>query len=154
MRSAYIAAARRTPIGRLRGALSALSAAELGAAAVAAVLKETDVDPAAVDDVVMGQVLTGGAGQNPARQTAVQAGLPVSTPAMTINQVCGSGLRAVALGMQAIANDDASIVVAGGQDSMSRAPHLLHGARDGFRSGDQRLADSMVVDGLWHAFHG
>ncbi|MDX8452328.1 acetyl-CoA C-acetyltransferase [Mesorhizobium sp. VK9D] len=153
MRSAYIAAARRTPIGKLNGALSVLSASELGAVATAALLKDADLDPGAIDEVIMGQVLTGGAGQNPARQTALKAGLPVTTPAMGVNQVCGAGQRSLHLAAQAIKCGDADLIVAGGQDSMSQAPHLLYGVRTGVRSGDQRLVDSMVVDGLWDAFH-
>jgi len=153
MNTVYLIAAKRTPIGKLCGSLASRSAAELGAAAVASLLAETSLDSAAVDEVIMGQVLSGGAGQNPARQTTLKAGLPVSTPALTVNQVCGAGQRSLHLAAQAIKCGDAGIVIAGGQDSMSRAPHLLYGARDGIKSGDRRLVDSMIVDGLWDAFH-
>lgn len=153
MQRPYIVAARRTPIGKLCGALSSLSAAELGAAVTASLLMETGVEGEAVDEVIMGQVLTGGAGQNPARQTALKAGLPVTTPALTVNQVCGGGQRSLHLAAQAIKCGDADFIIAGGQDSMSRAPHLLYSAREGIRMGDRQIADSMIVDGLWDAFH-
>ena len=153
MSEVFIGAARRTPIGRLSGALAEKSAAELGSEAVVSAMRDLDLDPGAVDDVIIGQVLSGGAGQNPARQTAVFSGLPVSTPAMTINQVCGAGMRSVHLASLAIRAGEADIVVAGGQDSMSRAPHVLYDARRPSKPGTHRLQDSMVVDGLWDAFH-
>jgi acetyl-CoA C-acetyltransferase len=148
-----IIAAKRTPIGKLNGSLSGLSAAELGAMVISALLEETGLEGGQVDEVVMGQVLTGGAGQNPARQAALRAGIPVNIPAMTVNKVCGAGQKSIHLAAQAIQCGDADIVVAGGQDSMSAAPHLLYGMRGGARMGDQTVKDSMIVDGLWDAFH-
>lgn len=148
-----IVAAKRTPIGKLNGSLSGLSAAELGAMVISALLEETGLEGGQVDEVVMGQVLTGGAGQNPARQAALRAGIPVNVPAMTVNKVCGAGQKSIHLAAQAIQCGDADVVVAGGQDSMSAAPHLLYGLRGGARMGDQTVKDSMIVDGLWDAFH-
>jgi acetyl-CoA C-acetyltransferase len=116
-------------------------------------LKRAKIEPAQVDEVILGQVLTAGAGQNPARQAAIKAGLPFAVPAMTINKVCGSGLKAVMLAAQAIANGDAQIVIAGGQENMSLAPHVLPGSRDGFRMGDVKMIDSMIVDGLWDVYN-
>lgn len=153
MSDVFIGAAKRTPIGRLNGALATKSAVELGTDAVVAALRDIDLDPEAVDDVVLGQVLSGGAGQNPARQTALMSGLPIGTPAMTINQVCGAGMRSVHLAGLAIRAGEADIVVAGGQDSMSKAPHVLYDARTPSKPGNQQLHDSMIVDGLWDAFH-
>jgi acetyl-CoA C-acetyltransferase len=153
VREVYLVAAKRTPIGKLCGALSRLSAAELGAAAAAALIAETQLPPQAFDEISMGQVLTGGAGQNPARQAAIKAGLPVSTPAMTVNQVCAAGQRSMHLAAQAIKCGDADLIIAGGQDSMSRAPRLFYDGRQGLRAGDAAMADSMIVDGLWDAFH-
>ena len=147
-----IAAAKRTPIGRLNGAFSELSAAELGAQVIAAMLAEADLDPVAVDDVLIGQVLTGGTGQNPARQAALGAGLPESVPAMCLNMVCGAGQRSIHLAAQAIKAGDAGFVVAGGQDSMTQAPHFFH-ARAGRKMVDETAQDMMVTDGLWDAFH-
>ncbi len=147
-----IAAAGRTAVGNFQGALASLPASELGARVIAAVLQRAGVSPQRVDEVIMGQVLTAGCGQNPARQAALAAGLPVTTPAMTINKVCGSGLKAVHLASQAIRCGDATIVVAGGQESMSQAPHLLPGSRDGQRLGDWPLRDSVLEDGLLDAF--
>ncbi|MGE0005428.1 MAG: acetyl-CoA C-acetyltransferase [Parvibaculaceae bacterium] len=151
---AYIVAAKRSPIGKLNGSLSGLPASAIGAQVIAGMIAESALDPAAVSDVVMGQVLTGGAGQNPARQAALGAGLPVTTPALTVNQVCGAGQRSIHLAAQAIQCGDAEIVVAGGQDSMTEAPHLLYGMRRGHRMGEQTVRDSMLVDGLTDAFHG
>ena len=153
MRDAYIAAARRTPIGRLSGALAACAASDLGAAVLRALTEGAGIDPIAVDEVILGQVLTGGAGQNPARQSALKAGLPVSVPATTVNMVCGAGQRSIHFAAQAIMCGDAEIVLAGGQDSMTQAPHLLHGLRDKGRTGHRTIEDSMVKDGLWDAFH-
>ena len=153
MSGIYIAAARRSAIGRLGGALSQLSAVEIGAQVIEAMLADAGVDPADIDDVIIGQVLTGGAGQNPARQTAIRAGLPVSVPAMTINMVCGGGQRSIHLAAQAIRAGDADLVIAGGQDSMSRAPFVLDAVRTGQRMGDAQARDMMIVDGLWDAFH-
>lgn len=149
----FIVAAKRTAIARLNGSLASETAADLGAVVIRSLLKEADIAGDAVDEVIMGQVLTGGAGQNPARQAALAAGIPVSVPAMTVNKVCGAGQKSIHLAAQAIRCGDADIVIAGGQDSMSRAPHLLYGLRGGIRAGDQRVKDSMVVDGLWDAFH-
>ncbi len=149
----YIVAAKRTPIGKLNGALAGLSAADLGAAVINALICETAIDPASVSEVIMGQVLTGGAGQNPARQAAIKAGIPVGVSALTVNQVCGAGQRSIHLAAQAIRCGDADIVISGGQDSMTEAPHLLYGMRAGVKAGDRTVKDSMVVDGLWDAFH-
>lgn len=148
-----IVAARRSPIGKLAGSLSDLSAVELGAAVIADMLRETSLDPASVDEVIMGQVLSGGAGQNPARQAALKAGLPVATTASTLNMVCGAGQKSLHGAVQAIRCGDAEVMIAGGQDSMSRAPHLLFAGRKGQRMGDATMRDMMVIDGLWDAFH-
>lgn len=148
-----ITAARRTPIARLNGSLAGETAAALGARVIAALLAESGVDGAEIDEVIMGQVLTGGAGQNPARQAALSAGIPVNVPAMTVNKVCGAGQKSIHLAAQAIRCGDADIIIAGGQDSMSQAPHLMYGMRSGVRMGDQTVKDSMIVDGLWDAFH-
>ncbi len=148
-----IASAARTPVGAFNGALSSLPAHELGAVAIRAALDRAGVDPADVDEVVMGQVLQAGAGQGPARQASIKAGIPVEAPAWSLNQLCGSGLRAVALGFQQIREGSADIVVAGGQESMSQAPHAQN-LRAGQKMGDLALVDTMVKDGLWDAFHG
>ncbi|HID7388946.1 TPA: acetyl-CoA C-acyltransferase, partial [Klebsiella pneumoniae] len=148
-----IVAAVRTPVGSFRGAFAPLSAVDLGAAVVRGLLERCQLPPAAVDELIFGQVLTAGCGQNPARQTALRAGLPVDTPAVTVNLVCGSGLKAVQQAVQAIRCGDAGIVIAGGQESMSNAPYLMHGARDGLRFGHASLQDSMIQDGLWDAFN-
>ena len=148
-----IVSACRTPIGNLSGSLSKFSGADLGALVIKEALSRAKVDPAEVSDVIMGQVLTGAAGQNPARQAAIAAGVPNSTPAMTINHVCGSGLRAILLASQAIAAGDARIVVAGGQESMTNAPHALPGSRAGWRLGNAKVVDTMVHDGLWDVFN-
>ncbi|MCB1883092.1 MAG: acetyl-CoA C-acetyltransferase [Geminicoccaceae bacterium] len=153
MRDAYIAAAKRTPIGRLSGALAGCAASDLGAAVLRALTEGVGLDPEGVDEVILGQVLTGGAGQNPARQSAIKAGLPVSVPAATVNMVCGAGQRSIHLAAQAIKCGDAEVVLAGGQDSMTQAPHLLYGLREPVKTGDRTVKDSMVVDGLWDAFH-
>jgi acetyl-CoA C-acetyltransferase len=147
-----IVAAVRTPIGSFMGALSTLSAAQLGAVAITGALDKANLAAAEVDEVVFGQVLTAGCGQNPARQAAMAAGIPAEKTAYTINQVCGSGLRTVALAAQSIALGDATIVVAGGQESMSNAPHAQV-LRTGIKMGDASLVDTMVKDGLWDAFH-
>lgn len=147
-----IVAARRTPIGNLGGALSGLSASELGRIAVQSVLTDAKLSPVDVDDVILGQVLTAGVGQNPARQTAIAAGIPHEKTALTVNQVCGSGLRSVALGMQAIASGDSSVVVAGGQESMSQSPHCV-AMRAGVKFGNVEMVDTMIRDGLWDAFN-
>lgn len=148
-----IVAAGRTAVGNFNGSLAGLPAKELGATVIRALLERSGVKPEQVEEVILGQVLTAGNGQNPARQAALLAGLPDSVPAMTINKVCGSGLKAVHLATQAVACGDAEIVIAGGQESMSQAPHLLPGSRNGQKMGDWRMADHMIVDGLWDAFN-
>src|SRR5213595_3063266 len=153
MEEIYIVGAVRTPIGKLGGTLAKTSATDLGALVIRDVLKRAGVKPEQVSEVIMGQVLTAGVGQNPARQAAIKAGLPDMIPAMTINKVCGSGLKAAMLGAQSIFHGDADIVVAGGQESMSLAPHAMNGSRDGFRMGDAKLVDTMIVDGLWDVFN-
>jgi len=151
--SVVIVSAKRTAIGSFLGSLSSLSAVELGKVAVTAALKDAGVSPADVDEVILGQVLTGACGQNPARQTAIGAGIPIDKTAITINQVCGSGLRAVAMGLQSIKNGDANIVVAGGQESMSQSVHAAN-LRNGTKMGDMQFTDTMIKDGLWDAFNG
>ncbi|HHA2004404.1 TPA: acetyl-CoA C-acetyltransferase [Enterobacter cloacae] len=153
MKNVMIVGATRTPIGSFRGSLSPRSAVELGAVAVRRLLEESSLSAGDTDELIFGQVLTAGCGQNPARQTAIAAGLPVSTPATTVNLVCGAGLKAVQLAAQAIRCGDAEVVIAGGQESMSNAPYLLDGARSGLRFGHTGLQDSMIVDGLWDAFN-
>ncbi|MGI9483910.1 MAG: acetyl-CoA C-acetyltransferase [Hyphomicrobiales bacterium] len=148
-----IVAAGRTPVGSFNGAFSSVPAHELGSTVVAGVLERAGVDGKDVDEVILGQVLTAGQGQNPARQASINAGLPIETTAWNLNQVCGSGLRAVALGMQQIANGDADIIVAGGQENMSMSPHAAH-LRDGHKMGDYKMVDTMIKDGLWDAFNG
>jgi len=148
-----IVSAARTPVGSFNGALSTLTAHALGEIAIKAALNRAGVAPADVDEVIMGQVLTAVQGQNPARQAAVAAGIPVEATAFGVNQVCGSGLRAVALGAQQIATGDADIVVAGGQESMSLSPHCAH-LRTGQKMGAMEFIDSMIKDGLWDAFNG
>ena len=150
---AVIVAAARTPIGAFGGSLAKIPACSLGATVLKRLLEQTGVAPERVDEVIMGQVLTAGAGQNPARQAAIVAGLPHSVPAMTINKVCGSGLKAVHLAAQAIKCDDAAIILAGGQENMSLAPHVLPQSRGGAKMGDWKLVDSMIADGLWDAFN-
>ncbi len=148
-----IATAGRTAIGSFGGSLSEISASSLGARVIAALLKRGGIKPEQVDEVIMGQILTAGVGQNPARQAAIEAGLPYSVPCMTINKVCGSGLKAVQLAAQAIRCGDAEIVIAGGQESMSLAPHALPKSRTGTKMGDWALKDTMIVDGLWDVFN-
>jgi acetyl-CoA C-acetyltransferase len=145
--------AGRSAIGTFGGSLSSLSATEIGTAVLKGLLARTGIAPDQIDEVILGQVLTAGVGQNPARQTTLNAGLPPSVPAMTINKVCGSGLKAVHLAMQAVACGDADIVIAGGQESMSQSAHVLPRSRDGQRMGDWSLKDTMIVDGLWDAFN-
>src|SRR5438067_4906944 len=153
MEDVVIVAAGRTAIGKFGGTLAKIPATELGAQVVKQLLAKTGIDPASVSEVIMGQVLTAGVGQNPARQTVIKAGLPDSVPASTLNVVCGSGLRATHLAAQAIKCGDASIVIAGGQENMSASPHVLNGSRDGFRMGDTKLVDTMIVDGLWDVYN-
>jgi acetyl-CoA C-acetyltransferase len=148
-----IVSAARTPVGAFNGAFANLPAHELGQVAIKEVLNRAGVDPAQVSEVIMGQILTAAEGQNPARQASIGAGIPVESPAWGINMLCGSGLRAVALGYQAIVNGDSDIVVAGGQESMSMAPHAQH-LRNGVKMGDFKLVDTMIKDGLWDAFNG
>ena len=153
MTEVVIVAAGRTAIGKFGGALAKIPAADLGAHVIRALLAKTGINPEGVSEVIMGQVLTAGIGQNGARQASLKAGLPDMVPAMTINKVCGSGLKAAHLAAQAIKCGDAGIVVAGGQENMSLSPHVLAGSRDGFRMGDGKLVDSMVVDGLWDVYN-
>src|SRR5437870_635867 len=148
-----IVSAARTPVGSFNGALSGLPAHELGKTAISEALKRAGVEGTEVSEVLMGQSLTAGQGQNPARQASIAAGVPVESPAWGVNQLCGSGLRAVALGYQAIMNGDSDIVVAGGQESMSMAPHAQH-LRNGVKMGDYAMVDTMIKDGLWDAFNG
>jgi acetyl-CoA C-acetyltransferase len=153
MNEVVIVAATRTAIGSFQGALAEIPATELGAAVVRHLLEQTGIDANQVDEVILGQVLTAGAGQNPARQTAIKAGLPETTPALTLNKVCGSGLKAVHLAVQAIRCGDAELVIAGGQENMSLSPYVLPKARTGLRMGHAQLVDSMIQDGLWDAFN-
>ena len=148
-----IVSAARTPVGAFNGALSGLPAHELGKVAIQEALKRAGVEGSRVSEVIMGQILTAGQGQNPARQASIAAGIPVESPAWGVNQLCGSGLRAVALGYQAILNGDSDIVVAGGQESMSQAPHCQH-LRNGVKMGNFEMVDTMIKDGLWDAFNG
>jgi acetyl-CoA C-acetyltransferase len=148
-----VASAARTPVGSFNGAFAATPAHELGAVVIKELLSRTGVEPAEVDEVILGQVLTAAQGQNPARQASIEAGLPKETTAWGLNQVCGSGLRAIALGMQQIATGDAKVIVAGGQESMSLAPHAQH-LRAGVKMGDYKMIDIMIKDGLWDAFNG
>ena len=153
MEEVVIVAALRTAVGKFGGSLAGLPAADLGARVIKALLAATGVDGGLVSEVLMGQVLTAGCGQNPARQASIRAGLPDTVPAMTVGKVCGSGLKATHLAAQAIRCGDAEIVIAGGQENMSAAPHVLPGSREGFRLGDAKLQDSMIVDGLWDVYN-
>ncbi|WP_338862953.1 acetyl-CoA C-acetyltransferase [Mycetohabitans rhizoxinica] len=153
MTDVVIVSAVRTAVGKFGGSLARIPAPELGATVIRAALERAGVKPEQVSDVVLGQVLTAGSGQNPARQALIKAGLPTAVPAMTINKVCGSGLQAVMLAANAVIAGDAQIVVAGGQENMSAAPHVLPRSRDGFRMGDVKLIDSMIVDGLWDVYN-
>jgi acetyl-CoA C-acetyltransferase len=153
MDDVVIVAALRTAVGKFGGTISRIPASELGAKVIAALLQKTGVKPDQVSEVIMGQVLTAGVGQNPARQASIRSGLPDMVPAMTINKVCGSGLKATHLAAQAIKAGDSEIVIAGGQESMSLAAHVLNGARDGLRMMDNKLVDTMIVDGLWDVYN-
>lgn len=153
MRDVVIAAAKRTAVGSFGGGLSSLRADQLGSAVIKALLEETGVSPDQIDEVILGQVLTAGCGQNPARQASINAGVPATVPAMTINKVCGSGLKAVHMAVQAIQCGDAELVLAGGQESMSQAPHVLPNSRNGQRMGNWNMVDTMISDGLWDAFN-
>jgi acetyl-CoA C-acetyltransferase len=148
-----IVSAARTAVGKFGGSLAKTPAPELGAAVIKALLERSGVAADQVGEVILGQVLQAGAGQNPARQSVIKSGLPQGVPAMTINAVCGSGLKAVMLAAQAIRDGDSEIVIAGGQENMSLAPHVLHGSRDGQRMGDWKLTDSMITDGLWDVYN-
>ncbi|HEV8120599.1 MAG TPA: beta-ketoacyl synthase N-terminal-like domain-containing protein, partial [Candidatus Polarisedimenticolia bacterium] len=152
MRKAVIVAASRTPIGKFLGTLKGFTAPALGAVVLQETLKRAGVAPQDVEDVIMGNVVTAGVGQNPARQAALKGGLPVTVPALTINKVCGSGLKAVSLAAQAIRAGDHDVVLAGGMESMSHAPYLIQGAREGFRLGHGEMVDAMIKDGLWDAY--
>ncbi|HEY4637408.1 MAG TPA: acetyl-CoA C-acetyltransferase [Burkholderiales bacterium] len=153
MEDIVIVGAARSAIGKFGGTLAKTPASDLGAHVMKKLLERSGVRPEQVSEVILGQVLAAGVGQNPARQAAIKAGLPDMIPAMTINKVCGSGLKAVMLAAQSVANGDSDLVVAGGQENMSIAPHVLNGSRDGFRMGDAKMVDSMIVDGLWDAFN-
>ncbi|MFL0581667.1 acetyl-CoA C-acetyltransferase [Solibacillus silvestris] len=153
MTEVVIVSAVRTPIGAFQGALKDISAPTLGSIVIKEALNRVQLDPTTVDEVIMGNVLAAGLGQNPARQASIQAGLPYTVPAMTINKVCGSGLKAVHLAAQAIIAGDADVVVAGGFENMSQAPYIMRNAREGFRMGDQKIVDTLIQDGLWCAFN-
>jgi len=153
MTDVVIAGAARTPVGSFNGSLASLPASQLGAVAIKEAMKRAKVEAGEVDEAILGQILTAGTGQNPARQAAVEAGIPYERTAYQINQLCGSGLRAVAIGSQALRTGDSRIVVCGGQESMSQAPHVAH-LRNGVKMGDFQMVDSMIKDGLWDAFNG
>jgi len=153
MSEVVIVAAARTAVGKFGGTIAKVPAAELGAHVIKGLVAKTGIDPALISEVLMGQVLTSGVGQNAARQAVIKAGLPDMVPAMTINKVCGSGLKATHLAAQAILCGDADIVIAGGQENMSASPHVLNNSRDGFRMGDAKLIDTMIVDGLWDVYN-
>lgn len=153
MTEVYITATTRTGVGSFNGSLASLPAHELGKVVIKETIKRAGIDNSEVDEVIMGQVLAAGTGQNPARQASMNAGISKETPAWVVNQVCGSGLRSVALGYQSIRNNDANIIVAGGQESMSQSPHCTH-LRNGTKMGDTQMIDTMIKDGLWDAFNG
>jgi acetyl-CoA C-acetyltransferase len=153
MNDVVITAALRTAVGKFNGSIAKVPAADLGAQIIKALLARSGVQPEQISEVILGQVLTAGVGQNPARQALIRAGLPDRVPGMTIGKVCGSGLKATHLAAQAIKCGDADIVIAGGQENMSASPHVLQGSRDGFRMGDAKLVDSMIIDGLWDAYN-
>ena len=153
MTNVVIASAARTPVGSFNGSLSSLSASDLGKVAIEAALDRAGVAPEDVSEVIMGQILTAAQGQNPARQASIGAGLPVEVPAYGVNQLCGSGLKSVAMGLQAIQSGDSGIVVAGGQESMSMAPHASN-LRGGLKMGNTEFVDTVIQDGLWDAFNG
>jgi acetyl-CoA C-acetyltransferase len=153
MNDVVITAALRSAVGKFGGSIAKVPAADLGAQIIKALLARTGVEAATISEVIMGQVLTAGVGQNPARQALIRAGIPHTVPAMTVGKVCGSGLKAVHLAAQAIKCGDADIIIAGGQENMSASPHLLNGSRDGVRMGDAKLVDSMIIDGLWDAYN-
>eukprot|EP01037_Dinobryon_pediforme_P031979 gene31979-36714_t len=153
MDDVVIVAAQRTAVGKFGGSLSKIAASDLGAQVIKALLAKTGIKPESISEVILGQVLTAGVGQNPARQAVIRSGLPDMVPAFVVGKVCGSGLKAVALAAQAIKCGDAQIVIAGGQENMSASPHVLNNSRDGFRMGDAKLTDTMIVDGLWDVYN-
>src|SRR4030081_3944758 len=153
MEDVVIVAALRTGVGKFGGSIAKVAAVDLGAQVIKALLARSGVAPGQISEVLMGQVLTAGCGQNPARQASIRAGLPDSVPAMTVGKVCGSGLKATHLAAQAIKCGDAEIVIAGGQENMSASAHVLPGSRDGFRMGEAKLVDTMIVDGLWDVYN-
>src|SRR3982074_3347467 len=153
MDEVVIVAAMRTAVGKFGGSLAKTAAADLGAHVIKGLLAKTGIKPEMINEVILGQVLTAGCGQNPARQAAIRAGLPDMVPAFTVGKVCGSGLKATHLAAQAIKCGDAHIIIAGGQENMRHAPHVLQGSRGGFRMGDANLIDSMIADGLWDVFN-
>jgi acetyl-CoA C-acetyltransferase len=153
MDDVVIVAAGRTGVGKFGGSLAKVPASELGAHVIKGLLAKTGIDPNLVSEAILGQVLTAGVGQNPARQAVIKSGLPNTIPAFTINHVCGSGLKATHLAAQALKAGDAQIIIAGGQENMSASPHVINGSRDGFRMGDFKAVDSMIVDGLWDAYN-
>ena len=153
MKKIVITNAKRTPIGSFNGTLSSFSAAQLGSFAIKSIMEESKIDPSKIDELIFGNVLTGGQGQAPARQAALFAGLPEKTECMTINKMCGSGLKAVMLAQQAILAGDAEVVIAGGQESMTNAPYVLPKARNGYKLGNGEILDSMIVDGLWDVYN-
>lgn len=153
MRDVVIVAAGRTAMGTFNGSLAKVSASDLGATVLKSLIEKIDLDPAQVDEVILGQVLAAGCGQNPARQAVINAGLPQEVPALTINKVCGSGLKAVQMAAQAIRCGDAEVIIAGGQENMSQSPHVLPNSRNGARMGDWKMVDTMIKDGLWDAFN-
>lgn len=153
MKKVVITSAKRTPIGSFNGSLASLSAGQLGSLAIKGVLEESKISPELIDEVIMGNVLTAGIGQAPARQAAIFAGLPDKTECMTINKVCGSGLKAVMIAAQAIQTGNAEVIIAGGQESMSNAPYILDKARNGYRLGNGEIIDSLVKDGLWDVYN-
>ncbi|MGH1463188.1 MAG: acetyl-CoA C-acetyltransferase [Neptuniibacter sp.] len=153
MRDVVIVAAGRTAVGTFGGSLSKIPASDLGATVIKGLLEKIDLDPSKVDEVILGQVLAAGCGQNPARQATLNGGLPIEVPAITINKVCGSGLKAVQMATQAIRCGDADIIIAGGQENMSASPHVLPNSRNGARMGDWKMVDTMIKDGLWDAFN-
>ena len=153
MDDVVIVAAGRTAVGKFGGSLAKIPASELGAHVIKGLLAQTGIDPNLISEAILGQVLTAGVGQNAARQAVIKAGLPSAIPAFTINKVCGSGLKATHLAAQAIKCGDANIIIAGGQENMSASPHVMNGARDGFRMGDFKMIDTMIVDGLWDVYN-
>jgi acetyl-CoA C-acetyltransferase len=153
MKKIVITSALRTAVGSLNRSLKNIPASDLGSNVISSLLKDSNIKSEEIDEVIMGQVLTGGTGQNPARQSALKSGIPKEKPAYVVNQVCGSGIRSVASAFQSINSGDSSIVVAGGQENMSLAPHCIH-LRDGKKLGDTELIDTMIKDGLWDAFNG